>query len=84
MAQDSTRRLLKVFGICVTECEDALEALEAAVAGGAATRAAIGPAVEAYGRAARSLDERWLEVARLLGEHQARAQRGVEAALRRG
>jgi hypothetical protein len=83
MAQDATRRLLKVFGICVTECEDALEGLEAAVAGGATSRAAVGPAVEAYGRAARALAERWVEMARLLGEYQARAQRGVETALRR-
>ena len=29
MAQDSTRRLLKVFGIAVTNLEDALEAAEA-------------------------------------------------------
>lgn len=29
MAQDSTRRLLKVFGIAVTDLEDALEAAEA-------------------------------------------------------
>ena len=30
MAQDSTRRLLKVFGIAVTNLEDALEAALAA------------------------------------------------------
>jgi hypothetical protein len=29
MAQDSTRRLLKVFGIAVTDVEDALEAGDA-------------------------------------------------------
>ncbi len=29
MAEDSTRRLLKVFGIAVTSLEDALEAAEA-------------------------------------------------------
>ena len=29
MAQDSTRRLLKVFGIAVTNLEDALETAEA-------------------------------------------------------
>jgi hypothetical protein len=83
MAQDATRRLLKVFGICVTECEDALEALEAATTGGASSRGAVGPAVDAYGRAARALSERWLEVSRLLGEYQDRAQRGIETVLRR-
>jgi hypothetical protein len=32
MAQDSTRRLLKVFGIAVTNLEDALEAARAEAA----------------------------------------------------
>ena len=31
MADDATRRLLRVFGIAVTDCEDALDELEAAV-----------------------------------------------------
>ena len=82
MAQDATRRLLKVFGICVTECEDALEALEDALADGT-DLARVGQAVAAYGQAARALAERWVELTRLLGEYQARAQHGVEAALRR-
>ena len=38
MAEDSTRRLLKVFGIAVTDLEDALAAGEAA---GARTAAAL-------------------------------------------
>ena len=31
MAEESTRKLLKVFGVAVTDCEDALAALAAAL-----------------------------------------------------
>lgn len=71
MAEDSTRRLLKVFGVAVTECEDALTALEAALGDPAAPR----------GRAARELGARWVEVSRLILDYHARAQEAVAAHL---
>ena len=80
MAEDSTRRLLKVFGVSVTDCEDALAALTAAIrepsAGGAAA------ALEAYGKATRELSARWIEVSRLILDYHVRAHQAVEAYLR--
>jgi hypothetical protein len=80
MPEDSTRKLLKVFGVSVTECEDAVTALAAAV-GQPAGPAETVAAVEAYGRAARELGQRWLEVSRLVFDYHARAQAALDAYL---
>jgi hypothetical protein len=80
MAEDSTRRLLKVFGVAVTECEDALAALGAAL-GDPTAPAGRPAALEAYGRAARELGARWVEVSRLILDYHARAQEAVAAHL---
>ncbi|HLE43438.1 MAG TPA: hypothetical protein VJB36_05450 [Methylomirabilota bacterium] len=82
MPEDSTRKLLKVFGVSMTDCEDAVAALAAAL--GEPPGAAGGPvaALEAYGRAARELSQRWVEVSRLILDYQLRAQQAVEAYLR--
>lgn len=79
MAEDSTRRLLKVFGVAVTDCEDALAALTAAVQapGSADPR----PALEGYEKAAGELSVRWLEVSRLVLEYHARAAAAMAAQL---
>ena len=83
MADDATRRLLRVFGITVTECEDALAELEAAAGAGRegpdAARAA-----GAYAKAARELSARWAEVGALLQGYQARALVVMESQLRAG
>lgn len=84
MAEDSTRKLLKVFGVSVTDCEDALGALTAALpeaqASGDPQR--LADALEAYSKAARELSQRWAEVSRLILEYQTRAQQAVEGYLR--
>jgi hypothetical protein len=79
MPDDSTRKLLKVFGVSVTDCEDALGVLTTAVRDPAATPAQVAAAVEAYGRAARELGQRWAESSRLVLEFQLRAQEAVAA-----
>ena len=81
MAEDSTRRLLRVFGIAVTDCEDALGELEAALRG---SRAGAVPeqALENYDRAAREVEARWAEVGRLVHAYQARAREALLAGLR--
>ena len=81
MAEDSTRRLLKVFGIAVTDCEDALGLLEATLSG-SGPGAVSGQALEAYDRAASEVEARWAEVGRLIQGHQARARAAFVAALR--
>jgi len=85
MAEDSTRKLLKLFGVAVTDCEDALAAVDTALRDSEATpRDAAVAALEAYGRAARDLSARWAEVSRLIGDYHARAQEAMEAYLRSG
>jgi hypothetical protein len=79
MPDDSTRKLLKVFGVSVTECEGALGTLTAALRDPAATPAHVATAIEAYGRAARELGQRWAEASRLILELQVRAQEAVAA-----
>jgi hypothetical protein len=79
MPDDSTRKLLKVFGVSVTDCEDALGALTAALRDPAAAPADVAAAVEAYGRAARELGQRWAEASRLILDLQVRAQEAVAA-----
>lgn len=79
MPEDSTRKLLKVFGVSVTECEDALAALTAALRDPTAMPGGPAAAVEAYGKAARDLAQRWAEVGRLILDYQLRAQDAVAA-----
>ncbi|HWC05257.1 MAG TPA: exodeoxyribonuclease VII small subunit [Methylomirabilota bacterium] len=81
MAEDSTRRLLRVFGIAVTDCEDALGALEA-ILRGPGSGAAPEQALEAYDRAAREVEARWAEVGGLVQTYQARAREALLAGLR--
>jgi hypothetical protein len=81
MAEDSTRRLLRVFGIAVTDCEEALGALETALRG-SGPRAEPGPPLEAYERAASEVEARWAEVGRLIQGYQARARAALVAGLR--
>ena len=80
MPEDSTRRLLKVFGVSVTECEDAVAALIASLRDPAPGGPAV--ALEAYGKAARELAQRWAEVSRLLVDYQLRAQDALAAYLK--
>lgn len=82
MPEDSTRKLLRVFGVSMTECEDALAALTAALRDPAGAGVAPTAALEAYGTAARELAQRWSEVSRLIQEYQRRAQDAIEAYLR--
>ena len=81
MAEDSTRRLLRVFGIAVTDCEDALGELEAALRGSGAG-AVPGQPLEAYDRASREVEARWTELERLIQGYRARAREAFGAALR--
>ena len=82
MAEDSTRKLLKLFGVAVTDCEDALAAVDTTLRDSEATpRDAAVAALEAYGEAARDLSARWTEVSRLILDYHARAQQAVEAYL---
>jgi hypothetical protein len=80
VADDTTRRLLKLFGVAVTEAEDALAALESSAGGDPGDRA--GAALEAFDRAARELDARRAEVERLIETYQARARAALAAHLR--
>jgi hypothetical protein len=82
MAEDSTRKLLRVFGVAVTECEDTLAALTAALHAAGTSREAGLAALGAYGKAARDLGARWTEVSRLILDYHARAQQAVEEYLR--
>jgi hypothetical protein len=81
MPEDSTRRLLRVFGMAVTDCEDALVALEAA-SRGSEPAPALGAALEAFERAAGDLEARWTEVGRLIQGYQGRGRAALAAALR--
>ena len=79
MAEDSTRRLLRVFGIAVTDCEDALGELEAALRGSGAVPE---QPLEAYDRASREVETRWAELGHLIQGYQTRAREALLTALR--
>jgi hypothetical protein len=81
MPEDSTRKLLKVFGVSVTNCEDALDALAGAIREPSAGTAPVA-ALEAYSKAAGELALRWAEVSRLMFDYQTRALSAVESYLR--
>ena len=81
MAEDSTRRLLRVLGMAVTDCEDALGELEVALRG--SSPGAVPPhPLEAYDRAAREVEARWAELGQLIQGYQARAREALVTALR--
>jgi hypothetical protein len=80
MAEDSTRKLLKVFGVSVTDCEDALAALREALADPSGAR--VPEALDAYGKAARELAVRWAEVSRLVLDYQLRAHEALAGRIR--
>ncbi len=82
MPEDATRKLLKVFGVAVTECEDALATLTAALRDPSSSGAGPAAALEAYGKAAHDLAARWAEVSRLILDYHARAQEAAAAYLR--
>ena len=81
MAEDSTRRLLRVFGIAVTDCEDALGLLEAALRASDAG-AVPGQPLQAYEPAATEVEARSAEVGRLIQGYQARARAALVVSLR--
>ena len=81
MAEDSTRRLLRAFGIAVTDCEDAIDALEAALRG-SSPGAVPGEPLEAYERVAGDVEARWAEIGRLIQGYQTRARTALVATLR--
>jgi hypothetical protein len=81
MAEDTTRRLLKVFGIAVTECEDALGELEAALRASGPGAVPARP-LEAFAQAASELEDRWAELGRLVQGLEGRARHALVAALR--
>lgn len=81
MPDDSTRRLLRVFGIAVTDCEDALGELEAALRESGAG-AVPGAPLEAYERAAGEVEVRWAELGRLIGGYQVRARQALLSSVR--
>jgi hypothetical protein len=76
---DSTRKLLKVFGVSVTECEDAVAALTVALRDPATVPSGPGAAIEAYGKAARDLAQRCADVGRLILDYQLRAHDAIAA-----
>jgi hypothetical protein len=81
MAEDATRRLLKVFGIAVTDCEDALGELEAALRG-PGPRPVPQELLDAYDRASREVETRGAELERLIQGYRTREREALVAALR--
>jgi hypothetical protein len=82
MAEESTRRLLKNFGIAVTELEESAQALTSSLAAAKDT-AAITQPIEAYLKAQGELLRQWAEVGRLLAETQERANGQILSAVAR-
>ena len=70
MADDATRKLLRVFGVAVTDFEDASRRLQDQTKGGA-EQDLLGLARETIAASAE-VNRRWLEVCRYLFEEQAR------------
>jgi hypothetical protein len=77
MAEESTRRLLKLFGVAVTEFEDQtrsiLERLEA-LGPPSSSQGQVVDLAEAWLRASGEVLSRWQEVNQLLVETQAKGQ----------
>lgn len=83
MADDATRKALKLFGVAMTECEGALARLRTTLRDdeGAPLLAAV-DVMSAYTKAARELSARWADVNRVIFDYQAAAEQAVEAYLR--
>ena len=74
MAEESTRRLLKVFGIAVTDLEERVQELLAAL-GGLKSKdpATVIKPLEEYLKASGALMKHWAEVGKLLSDTHERA-----------
>lgn len=87
MASDATRKLLKVFGIAVTDFEDQVEGLvtraDALKARGAPPEEAVALLEEAV-RAVTVMTERWAEVQGLLQQVQQKALDAARGVLEAG
>lgn len=81
MPEDATRRLLRAFGIAVTDCEDALGELEAALRGPDPRPVPREP-LDAYDRASSELEARWAELEALLRGYRARGRAALLTPLR--
>lgn len=79
MPEDSTRRLLKVFGVTVTEFEDASQAAvdEARELGSQGDLRGLLGVLQDLLKASQELNDKWLETTRLIFETQERACREV-------
>jgi hypothetical protein len=80
MAEDSTRKLLKVFGVAITDFEDrclqiAQQARDAADQGGDPT--AFLPFLEGLVRSTSEVSKRWMEVTQFIVEQQNRTHAEV-------
>jgi hypothetical protein len=77
MPEEGTRRLLKLFGMAVTDLEEetrrALEHIQALGPRPDDPAAAL-EIVERWLRLSRDVTERWLELTRLIAENQTRVQ----------
>ncbi len=90
MAEEATRRLLKVFGIAVTEFEEITQQIladaKAGVAQGGGAEALL-PLLAKLLKAEGDLTSRWAELSRLVSDTQGRAYgeliRLIEEAARR-
>jgi len=83
MASDATRGLLRRFGTAMTECEDALDQLEAAVQAGRLGTTSF-DAARAYAQATRELSARWAEMSALVHGYHTRAVAAMGASFRAG
>jgi hypothetical protein len=77
MPEEATRRLLKLFGMAVTDLEDetqrALEHIQALGPGPNDPAAAL-EIVERWLTRSREVTERWVEMTRLIAENQTKVQ----------
>ena len=81
MPEDATRRLLKAFGIAVTDCEDALGELEAALRAPDPRTVPREP-LDTYERVSGEVEARWAELEALIRSYRARGREALVAALR--
>ena len=67
MAEEHTRRILKLFGIAVTDLEQAVQRLSGSLEG-AKDPASLIQALESYLRAFSELTQHWAEVSQLISD----------------
>ena len=82
MTKESTRRLLKLFGIAVTELEETVQGVIMSL-GGVEDPAALVPRLEAYLNASAVLMKHWAEVGQLITDTHQRASDQLLATLAR-